>query len=981
MNNLMHFILTRFILTFVLVFFPIASVFCAYQNHDKVNMFVEYLVHEKINLTISLNEAKLFSLPKNETDYDQLLKVNTEKIILNKAKINSLENFLINQKKNQTNLNESLKILQQKSISQTTQINSLERIGEISNLVSINNKTISLIEENIVLAKKLQNVLILQKERLRLWHSKQFKQNSLEKLYEQEKKLNEGLGKLYATNIKLYQDAKDNKNTTTDNNIETKLLLNNQLISITQYKLVELDLQKKLIDVNYLFAKNPDLKALQKTTETYKEVIAQLTEIDGSFKKMAGLLINEELNLQNNNLKQQLITLLSMVKAHSENLTIQQQTLQEDLENYQQELKKQLSTRQSLAEYRLDSLPYIFKQIAAIPVEFYNYCKLLIFKIRDNYLWQDVLPNALIWLTITAIFLVTYGFHRLLQYLISDKERFRFSGHLYEGTLTIINRNLLQISTIIAAVTVFYLNHIAFANYQLLLNLAFVWLTFRTLILIARLSLLERLSDSSGKDVQFYYRIRRLLLLGGWITALMVISNELNASLLLQDLLNRVFILFLLFIAIASWRSKDFFLHLLEPILENNKKYFHNAAMLLIVLIPLTLLTTAVIGLSGYMNMAWTMSRYQFQLLLIMAGYVLIRGLAADALELLAEWMISSLQNGWLWIEVLLKPLAKIMRVALFALSVLVLAQLFGWYSDPAIMAKIVKYIKFPLVNFSGIYITALSFLEFVLLLSIFAWVAKWTREFCYRWLYREISDSGIRNSLAVFTQYTVVLVGFVIALRVLGVDFSGMSMVLGGLAVGMGFGLRDFASNIIGGLMLLIERPVREGDLITLGTYEGKVNHIGIRSIRLRSWDNTEILIPNAEIFNKPFTNWTHQDAIVRTILPIKVSRADDPAMVQQIISEVLDAIPEIEDKPSKQVLLKQINDALIEFEVRYFVNVQLYLRAEIRSKVLLAITEKFKIMGITAPIPPISIELKELNKIANEGKMLTKNLVDERV
>ena len=110
-----------------------------------------------------------------------------------------------------------------------------------------------------------------------------------------------------------------------------------------------------------------------------------------------------------------------------------------------------------------------------------------------------------------------------------------------------------------------------------------------------------------------------------------------------------------------------------------------------------------------------------------------------------------------------------------------------------------------------------------------------------------------------------------------------------------MGFGLRDFASNIVGGIMLLIERPVSEGDLITIGEYEGRVAHIGIRSMRVSSWDNMEVLIPNAETFNKPFTNWTHQDSIVRTVVPIKVSRSDDPVMIQQLILDVLAIIPEI--------------------------------------------------------------------------------------
>ncbi|MFI4963387.1 MAG: mechanosensitive ion channel family protein, partial [Legionellales bacterium] len=207
---------------------------------------------------------------------------------------------------------------------------------------------------------------------------------------------------------------------------------------------------------------------------------------------------------------------------------------------------------------------------------------------------------------------------------------------------------------------------------------------------------------------------------------------------------------------------------------------------------------------------------------------------------------------------------------------------------------------------------------------------------------------------------YSIILIGSFITLHVLGLDFSGMSMILGGLAVGMGFGLRDFASNIIGGIMLLIERPVREGDLITIGEYEGQVSHIGIRSMRVSSWDNTEVLIPNAETFNKPFINWTHQDGIVRTVVPIKVGREDDPLMIQQLILDVLAIIPEIVPDPPVQALLKKIDEALIEFEIRYFINVQTHTRFEVQSKVLFAITAQFKAAGVRSPVEPISVEFK---------------------
>lgn len=931
------------------------------KSNGSANQLIEYLVQEKINLTLAINEAKIVGKPINHPDYEKQKKENSAILALNAAKIANLESFLINQRKIQVDFTDHLKKLQQTPLANTEQISSLERISKINTLNDINKKTIDLISENLGLAKRYQDILLAQKQELHLWQSKYQMLQKLDQLRALDERLNQSLATLYENSIKLQQDNKGDSGFSAKYNLEAKLLLNNQIINLTQHKIAELALQKKLAKADYLLQKNQDIRTLQGITETYKSSIAQLSDMEQSLKKMNSILIEEQAQIQDIKLKQQFAALLRIVKSRAEGITIQQQTLQEDLENHELELKKQLSARQSLSEYHMDSWPSIAEQFLLIPAQFYTYLKTLVIKVKDNYLWQDLIPAVLIWFSLGFVILFSYGLHKLLKRPTEDRERSRLSGHLYDGALAILARNLPHLTMVTCVLLLFYLNHVSFANYQLLLNLIVVWLTFRCLILIARLSLLERMTDSSGKDVSLYYRLKWLLLIGGWTTALMVISHQLPLSLLLQDIFSRLFMLFLIVVSLVAWKSREMVTHLLHPLLKTKKRYLQNAIMLLVVLVPLTLFTTAIIGLIGYINLAWTMSLYQVQILLIISGYVLFRGLAVDALELLSEWMISSLRNGWLWIEVLLKPLDKVVRVLLFILSMFVLFQLFGWYSDTDVRAGISHFAAYPLVDLSGIHITPSSILEFIILFSFFAWAAKWTREFCYRWLYREARDAGIRNSLSVFTQYAVILIGGFITLRVLGFDFSGMSMVIGGLAVGMGFGLRDFASNIVGGLMLLIERPVREGDLITLGTHEGKVAHIGIRSMRVSSWDNTEVLIPNAETFNKPFTNWTHQDSIVRTVVPIKVSRADDPIMIQQLILDVLAIIPEIVDEPPAQVFLKKIDEALIEFEVRYFINVQLYTRFEIRSKVLFAIMAQFRAAGVKAPIPPISIELKE--------------------
>ena len=212
--------------------------------------------------------------------------------------------------------------------------------------------------------------------------------------------------------------------------------------------------------------------------------------------------------------------------------------------------------------------------------------------------------------------------------------------------------------------------------------------------------------------------------------------------------------------------------------LKNKKRYFKNAISLLVILVPITLFTTAIIGLSGFINLAWTMSRYQAYYLFVLVGYILARGLLFDALELFSEWMISSLRNGWLWIEVFLKPIDKILRIILLLFSSLVLFQLYGWNSDSLVMVSLEKLAQYTIVNLPGIHITVVSTIEFFILLALFVWASKWTREFCYRWLYKNAKDAGIRNSLSVFTQYAVILIGGFITLHVLGFDFSGMSMI-----------------------------------------------------------------------------------------------------------------------------------------------------------------------------------------------------------
>lgn len=925
--------------------------------------FSEYLAQEKVHLTTAIQDAKKPIMLKNEREYSAKIKQESEMLSMTNIKIKSLDDFLEQQHREQNYLNQKLKYLQQLPIAKED-MSILERVAKVESLLHVNEQIIQLIHENLALTKEFQTVLKEVIADLGHWHANFVLEQKLAHIKIQKEQIEQLLGTFYERNTTKNQNQKHPKPTVlTAADYEIASLVNNQNIAVIHYYLTSLNIQKTVIRADIIYLKNPDTKNLQSITDTYKDALNQYSKIEKSMLKIKNYLNNEAKLVTDPNLKKSINSLQSTLAKQFNEANIQKQLLLKNLSNYQAQLKLLISSRQTLAEYSISSWPIIMKKLVAIPGLFFNYSKTLSLKVYDSYLWLSPLSVALLWggFVLTSVFF--FIINRFLKTLRSDKERSRLTGYLYDGVLVLVQRNIPYLCIISMLWTLLHITHISFANYQLLFKLIAVWFTFKILILICRLVLLERISDSSGKDVKLYYRLKWLLLFGGWTTALMTIGHLLPLSLLLQDIFNRLFMLFILTVSLVAWKSKDVIPYLLRPLLKSQKRYVKNAISLLVILIPITLFSTAVIGLLGFINLAWSMSQYQAYTLLVLVGYILFRGLLFDALELFSELMISSLRNGWLWIEVFLKPIDKILRILLLLASVLILFQLFGWHSDSLVMISLEKLAQYAIVNLPGIHITVTSSIEFFILLALFIWASKWTREFCYRWLYKNAKDAGIRNSLSVFSQYAVVLIGTIVTLHVLGFDFSGMSMIIGGLAVGMGFGLRDFASNIIGGIMLLIERPVREGDLITLGEYEGRVAHIGIRCMRVSSWDNMEVLIPNAETFNKPFTNWTHQDSIVRTVIPIKVGRSDDPVMIQQLILDVLATTPEIVAVPPAQVFLKKIDTALIEFEARYFINVQIHTRFEVQSKVLFAITAQFKAADVKPPIEPISIEIKEKN------------------
>ncbi len=180
---------------------------------------------------------------------------------------------------------------------------------------------------------------------------------------------------------------------------------------------------------------------------------------------------------------------------------------------------------------------------------------------------------------------------------------------------------------------------------------------------------------------------------------------------------------------------------------------------------------------------------------------------------------------------------------------------------------------------------------------------------------------SGTRYAVTTIAKYILVSIGIVAGLSRLGLDWSSLQWVIAALGVGLGFGLQEIVANFVSGLIILFERPVRVGDIVTIGELEGTVTSIQIRATRITDFDNRDVLLPNKSIITENVTNWTLNDQVTRIILRIGVAYGSDIDKVRGLILDAVSAHPDTLSTPAPAVFFMAHGDSSLNFEARVFV------------------------------------------------------------
>jgi small-conductance mechanosensitive channel len=198
--------------------------------------------------------------------------------------------------------------------------------------------------------------------------------------------------------------------------------------------------------------------------------------------------------------------------------------------------------------------------------------------------------------------------------------------------------------------------------------------------------------------------------------------------------------------------------------------------------------------------------------------------------------------------------------------------------------------------------------------------------------------EPAVNQVISTFTGYGLVVAGFILALSVMGINITTLTVIAGGLAVGIGFGLQELINNFISGFILLTERSLAPGDVIEVDGNIGKVQGIGLRTMQITTPDDIELIIPNGHLLGSTVTSYTHKSPEMRVHVGVMAAADMNPREVQNLLVQAAQAHPEVMESPLPVALVAEFEGNTIRYDLELWIKDPIrapYITSDIRVRI----------------------------------------------
>lgn len=281
-------------------------------------------------------------------------------------------------------------------------------------------------------------------------------------------------------------------------------------------------------------------------------------------------------------------------------------------------------------------------------------------------------------------------------------------------------------------------------------------------------------------------------------------------------------------------------------------------------------------------------------------------------------------------------------------------------------MGGIYKFLTAPLVETQG---QTLNLVDILITIGVFLTFYVLARVFSYQLQRNILPRAGIKGSarrlMNSMVSFIVLFAGVYTALTYIGINLSVMLVPLGAVSIGLGLGLQTLASNYVAGVVILIEKTFKDGDLIDVDGIRGTVLETGLRATVVQTFNNTEVVIPNSILISQRLENWTKTDTVIRVDAIVGVAYGSNVQQVHAILREQIVGHEAVLTDPEPRTFLTEFADSAVNFRFLFYVGEPAH-RLSTLSDILEGIYLEFEKQGVEIPFPQRDVWMRSAQQSA---------------